>query len=80
MGLNTLLHTAATSNGQRFYYRHDHCTVMSWWWSKNNCTIARHDSRKKNYFCSCREPKGHCIHLLALWQTQLAIYRKFHLL
>lgn len=31
---------------------------MSWWWSKNNCTIAMHDSRKKNYLCSWKEPKG----------------------
>lgn len=32
--------------------------MVSWWWSKNNCTIATHDSRKKNYFCLWREPKG----------------------
>lgn len=33
-------------------------SALPWWRSKNNCTIARHDSRKKNYFCSWKEPKG----------------------
>lgn len=54
MGLNTLFLTSATSHTTETTV----ISVLPWWWSKNNCTIARHDSRKKNYFCIWKEPKG----------------------
>lgn len=33
-------------------------SVLAWWWSKNNCTIARHDSRKKITFVAGKNQRA----------------------